>query len=104
MNIKLELKTILGILTLLSVLTSAITYGVVKVNQVDSNTARVAAVEKKLTINEIKELLRAAEAEVYYYKDLLRKYPNDVSIQRKLEQAEAEVVKYEEMLKEAEQS
>lgn len=62
------------------------------------------ALEKRVSLNELRRQLRQAEEEAAYYRQLLRKYPDDITIEEKLEEAEERVAELEEKIKEMEDS
>ena len=51
--------------------------------------------EKRVSLNELRRQLRQAEDDQAYYERLLRKYPEDESIKKKLEKAQKRVEKLE---------
>lgn len=60
------------------------------------------ALEKRVSLNELKRQLRQAEEEAAYYRQLLRKYPDDETIKDKLERAEKRVDELERKIEEME--
>lgn len=47
--------------------------------------------ENRVNVQELRRLLREAESEMYYYRDLSRKYPNDQQIKDRLREVEERV-------------
>lgn len=81
------LKTIIALFSLISMTFGAFFF-------LDSRHAQnedLVKLEARFTLNELYQLLRRAEDELYYYRDLNRKYPNDVQIRRRLRNAERRV-------------
>ena len=70
--------------------------GLVGINShFDNRYAQAAEVEKKiekvetrLTLAELRALARAAQEDVFFYRDQSRKYPNDPDVKDKLKEAE----------------
>jgi len=62
------------------------------------------ALEKRVSLNELRRQLRQAEEEAAYYRQLSRKYPDDQSIADKLEEAEKRVEELEQRIEEIEES
>jgi len=68
-----------------------------------ASTESVVAIEKRLTIAELKRILREAEEDYFYYKKLNRKYPADEEIKRKLDEAAERVRDLKERIKKREE-
>lgn len=51
----------------------------------------LAAVEQRVTLNELYGLLRSAQENLYFYRDQKRKYPEDEEVESRLKEAEEEV-------------
>ena len=60
---------------------------------------QVHKLELRVTANELDDLLRRAQENMYFYREQLRKYPNDVDIIKRLKEAEEEVKELRERLK-----
>lgn len=84
--------------------------GLVGINShFDSRYAQAAEVEKKiekvenrLTLAELKQLYRTAQEEVFFYRDQVRKYANDLDLKLKLKEAEETVEDLKKQIKELE--
>lgn len=59
--------------------------------------------EQRVTLQELKRLLREAEEEMYHYKKLNRKYPEDADIAQKLQEAIERVNDLKERIKNREE-
>jgi len=64
-----------------------------------ASTDKVVALEERVTMQELRRLLREAEEEMYHYRGLARKYPDDQEIARKLADAERRVDDLRERIK-----
>jgi len=62
----------------------------------------VAKLEKRVSLQELRRLLREAEEEMYHYRKLHRKYPDDQEIKERLEEAEERVADLKERIKKRE--
>lgn len=60
---------------------------------------KVEKLEDRLTLNELKDLLKDALDEMYYWRKQARKYPDDIEIADKLEDAEENVKDLKERIK-----
>lgn len=61
------------------------------------------ALEKRVTLQELRRLLREAEEEMYHYRKLHRKYPDDEEIKEKLKEAEGKVEELKERIRRREE-
>lgn len=68
--------------------------------QVTPVKAQVTAIDKRLTLNELRDLLRLALDELYYWRAKQRQYPEDLDIQSQVRAAEARVLDIKERIKE----
>ena len=64
---------------------------------------QVATLERRLTKNELKDLLKEALEELYYWRGMSRKYPDDVEVKDKLKEAEENVKDIKERIKNLEE-
>lgn len=62
------------------------------------------ALEKRVTLQELRRLLREAEEELYHYKSLARKYPDDEEIKRKVKEAQERVDELKERIRKREEA
>ena len=53
--------------------------------------ARLSALDKKVQLNELKDLLREAQEELLFWKRQKRKYPDDPEVDEELQQAKDRV-------------
>jgi len=62
----------------------------------------VTALEERVTLQELRRLLMNAEEDMYHYRRLARKYPDDKDIAKKLKEAEERVEDLKERIKKRE--
>lgn len=62
----------------------------------------VVLLEERISLQELRRLLREAEEEMYHYRKLARKYPQDVEIAQKLREAEERVLELKERIRKRE--
>lgn len=60
----------------------------------------VEEVKKRLTLQELKELLKEALEEMYFWRQQARKYPDDPEIKKRLKESEENVEDIKEQIKE----
>lgn len=63
---------------------------------------KLSALDKRMTLNELKDLLRQAQEELLFWKKQQRKYPNDEDVKEELKKAEEHVKEIKERIKELE--
>jgi len=86
-NIKAITTTIISISAALGVIWGMIGF----VDGRYAHATYVQSVENRVTLNELKQLYRDALENLYFYRGQVRKYPEDVELQRRLADAEKEV-------------
>lgn len=64
----------------------------------------VTELSERVTLQELRRLLREAEDDMYHYRRLARKYPNDEEIKRHLRIAEERVKELKARIKERERA
>ena len=69
---------------------------------VDPVDAKVEALSKRVTLSELKAMLRDAQKELLFWKQQKRKYPNDPDIQEEYDAAKDRVNELKEEIKEME--
>lgn len=62
------------------------------------------ALEKRVSLNELRRQLRQAEEDEAHYDRLLRKYPGDEKIEKKLEKVQKRIEKLEKQIEKREES
>ena len=67
-----------------------------------ASTIRVDKLEKRLSLQELKELLQDALEELYFWRKQARKHPEDLEIKEKLKEAEDHIVDIKKRIKEHE--
>lgn len=70
---------------------------------VEPVSKKVKALEERLTLNELKDLLKEALSDLYYWRDMARKYPDDQDVKDKLAEAEATVKEIKERIRQLEE-
>jgi hypothetical protein len=63
---------------------------------------KIEKVENRLTVAELRQLTRAAQEDVFFYRDQVRKYPNDQDVKDKLKEAEDTLADLKAQIKELE--
>lgn len=63
---------------------------------------QVFALDKRVKLNELKELLREAQEELLFWKRQLRKYPDDEEVKQEYDEAKERVNELKERIKELE--
>jgi len=63
---------------------------------------KIEAVETRLTLAELKQLYRTAQEELFFYRDQVRKYQDDLDLKLKLKEAEDTVADLKNQIKELE--
>ncbi len=61
--------------------------------------SQLVSLELRVVTNELHDLLRRAQADMYFYKEQLRKFPNDVDVIKRLKNAEAQVEELRDRIK-----
>lgn len=65
--------------------------------------ASLNALDKRLTLNELRDLLRKAQEELLFWKQQKRKYPNDPDIDEELRKAQEQVDEIKERIRKLEE-
>lgn len=71
-------------------------------NVVSPWVVKITQLDDRLTLNELRDLLKEALDDLYYWRKMHRKYPEDEEIKRKLDESEERVKKIEERIEELE--
>jgi len=63
---------------------------------------KIQKVENRLTLAELRQLTRAAQEEVFFYRDQMKKYPRDQDVKDKLKEAEETLADLKKQIKDLE--
>jgi len=74
--------------------------GITWVDSRYAKAAQVDALEKRVSLNELKAQLRAAQEELIFWRQQARKYPDDVDVKDSLKDAEEAVEEIKAKIKE----
>lgn len=96
-----DVKTVVATVSAIIGLAGTIFGGVIWIDTRYAKADTVVLIEKRLTVAEIRDQLRAALDEYYFLRKQVRKYPNDIEIQDALREAKDHVDDLKKQLKEA---
>lgn len=60
---------------------------------------RTALLEQRVALKELQDLLRRVKEDYFYYRKLVREYPRDEQVQKRLRELEKEIERVEEEIK-----
>lgn len=86
-KIKEHLNSIIFLLTIIGSVVGGLTYIEGKFALADD----VKELEQRVSLSELKQIYNEALKNLYFYRDQLRKYPDDVDLKSKLKESEVDV-------------
>lgn len=86
-----KVKGYLTLFTAAAAVAGTVFGGITWVDSRYAKAAQVDALEKRVSLNELKAQLRAAQEELIFWRQQARKYPDDIDVKDSLKEAEETV-------------